>query len=67
MATSVWDKLALDVHGCNLRSPWLIGLGTSLPEVLRVDVVLIVLWQLWKARVAEPPKLTGPGCTDLCC
>ena len=53
LATSVWDKLALDVQGCNLRFPWLIGLGISLPEVLRVNIVFIVLWQLWKARNAK--------------
>jgi len=38
---------------CDLvQRPWDIGVGVTLPDVLRVDFFLLLLWHLWKARNA---------------
>ena len=42
---------------------------TELPKGKWTDELPRVLWShnTMELSVAEPPKLTGPGCTDLCC
>jgi len=38
---------------CDLvQRPWDIGVGVTLPDMLRVDFFLLLLWHLWKARNA---------------
>ena len=32
------------------RRPWDIGVNVPLPDAVRLDIVLLILWHLWKCR-----------------
>ena len=51
-AQDLWARLGIFVQCEVVRRPWDIGVATSLPEAVRVDVILLILWHLWKARNA---------------
>jgi hypothetical protein len=36
----------------NVGSPWLLGVEINLPDSVRTDVMLLLLWHIWKARNA---------------
>ena len=52
VARHVWGALGVTPNPDTTRQPWLILLGSSLPEQVRIDVALLLLWQIWKARNA---------------
>ena len=35
-----------------MNDPWDIGVSTPLPDKVRLDIVLLILWHLWKSRNA---------------
>jgi hypothetical protein len=49
-ATAVWGRLGCATHSAKLRRPWLLGCFLSLPDEVRGDVFLTILWHIWKAR-----------------
>jgi len=36
----------------HMNDPWDIGVSTPLPDKVRLDIVLLILWHLWKSRIA---------------
>jgi len=36
-----------------MNDPWDIGVSTPLPDKVRLDIVLLILWHLWKSRNAD--------------
>ncbi|KAF8664642.1 hypothetical protein HU200_054351 [Digitaria exilis] len=51
-ASAVWSLLTILPQSTNCRYPWLIGKELLLPEAVHLDVILMILWHLWKARNA---------------
>jgi len=51
-AHAVWVRLGISMHCDLVQRPWDIVVGVTLPDVLRVDFFLLLLWHLWKARNA---------------
>ena len=51
-AQEVWRRLGVSVVGGMQRAPWVLGCELQLPHSVQVDVILLLLWQLWKARNA---------------
>ena len=49
-ARQVWARLGIPVPGDLVHRPWDVGSGIPLPYVVRLDIVLLLLWHLWKAR-----------------
>lgn len=51
-ATAVWARINIHPSTANCRYPWMIGKELQLPNSVHLDVILLILWQLWKARNA---------------
>ena len=51
-ARDVWARLGFFVPGNLVQRPWDIGVSTPLPDNVRLDIVLLILWHLWKSRNA---------------
>jgi len=49
-AHDVWECLGMSLHGDLVQRPWDIGVGVTLPDAIRVDFFLLLLWHIWKAR-----------------
>ncbi|KAF8673426.1 hypothetical protein HU200_048991 [Digitaria exilis] len=49
-AVAVWTPLGIDTHSGHFRRPWLLGQNLQLPTTVNLDVFLLVLWHIWKAR-----------------
>ncbi|KAF8673824.1 hypothetical protein HU200_048583 [Digitaria exilis] len=63
-ATAVWSLITITPRPVNCRFPWLIGQHLPLPQDTHLDVILLILWHVWKARNAAifdheliPPRL----------
>ncbi|KAF8733082.1 hypothetical protein HU200_015446 [Digitaria exilis] len=52
LAHRTWECLGVDLAGGSCRHPWLMGRELPLPPSVQYDVVLLIFWQLWKARNA---------------
>jgi hypothetical protein len=48
-AQAVWNRLQFTIQESTLRRPWDFALAFSLPEATRVNMMLLVLWHIWKA------------------
>ena len=53
VARQVWRRLGLDADTLDLRRPWQFPLNSMLPDTVCIDVVLLLLWHMWKARNAK--------------
>ncbi|KAG2554580.1 hypothetical protein PVAP13_9KG600601 [Panicum virgatum] len=51
-ARGVWARLGISVPDAIVRRPWDIGVNVPLPDAVRLDIVLLILWHLWKCRNA---------------
>ena len=51
-ARAVWDRLLIDIVGLTPRTPWLFGVSAPLPDQVHIDMILLTLWHIWKARNA---------------
>ncbi|KAG2562995.1 hypothetical protein PVAP13_8KG307200 [Panicum virgatum] len=51
-ARAVWGLLGIAVGDGMHQQPWLLGCELQLPHSVQADVMLLVLWQIWKARNA---------------
>ena len=49
-AVSVWCKIGISVNTENFKMPWLLGCNLGLPDSCQTDVILLLLWHIWKAR-----------------
>ena len=49
-ARAVWSCLGVSVHGDLVQRPWDIGVAIPHPGAIRIDIVLLILWHLWKSR-----------------
>lgn len=49
-AMAVWHLLGLDPQLDEFRRPWLLGQELHLPLAVNTDVMILVLWHIWKAR-----------------
>nr|TKW07520.1 hypothetical protein SEVIR_7G312532v2 [Setaria viridis] len=48
----VWNLLGISTQSKEFRRPWILCKELHLPEDVHLDVVLLMLWQIWKARNA---------------
>ena len=53
VARQVWRRLGLDADTLDPRRPWQFPLNSMLPDTVCIDVVLLLLWHMWKARNAK--------------
>ena len=57
MLVVVWELLGFDMYACDLRRPWLTGLGINLREQVRFGAMscssTVAFWQIWKPRNAK--------------
>ena len=49
----------------HMNDPWDIGVSTPLPENVRLDIVLLILWHLWKSRNAAIFDQTDSSSQDI--
>jgi len=49
LVVSLWTRLQITWNGGDIRVPWSAKHPDSLPASVWKDVILIVLWQVWKA------------------
>ena len=49
-ALAVWCRLQFVLTDTTLKRPWDFGAPTTLPTVLRLDIMMLLLWNVWKAR-----------------
>ncbi|KAG2624456.1 hypothetical protein PVAP13_3KG130900 [Panicum virgatum] len=49
---AVWDHLGITISDNMHRHPWLLGCELQLPHTVQTDVMLLLLWHIWKARNA---------------
>ncbi|KAF8728762.1 hypothetical protein HU200_018040 [Digitaria exilis] len=52
IARNVWESIGVSVQPGLYKQPWLLGHELPLPLSVALDVMLVILWQLWKARNA---------------
>ena len=48
-ARAVWDHLGIAIGDDVHRHPWLLGCELQLPDTVQADVMLLLLWHIWKA------------------
>lgn len=51
-AVSIWNRLHITLLGDVFRRPWELVLTNDLPKTVHVDMILLILWHVWKARNA---------------
>ncbi|KAF8733786.1 hypothetical protein HU200_014633 [Digitaria exilis] len=51
-ARGVWNRLGVSSRPDSWRHPWLLGTELQLPPSVHHDVILLILWHIWKARNA---------------
>ncbi|KAF8670727.1 hypothetical protein HU200_050392 [Digitaria exilis] len=49
-AVQVWVILGANSHEDDCRRPWMVATPAGLPQSVHLDVILLLLWNLWKAR-----------------
>ena len=64
-ARDVWARLGFSVPSSLVQRPWDIGVSTPLPENVRLDIVLLILWHLWKSRNAAIFDHTDSSSQDI--
>ncbi|KAF8671333.1 hypothetical protein HU200_050046 [Digitaria exilis] len=52
IAGSIWDCIGVAVSEDHYKRPWLLEAEAQLPRQVALDVFLVILWQIWKARNA---------------
>jgi hypothetical protein len=48
----VWRRVGIGNTSNRFRRPWLLGVELHLPTPVQLDVIMLILWQIWKARNA---------------
>lgn len=48
-ALGTWGLLGIQPHPHDCRHPWLVGRELQLPGTVLLDVILLILWHIWKA------------------
>ena len=66
-AQEVWSRLGVSVQAGLVRRPGDIGAGIPLPDAVRVDAIVLILWHLWKARNAAIFDNANSNSTDVLC
>ncbi|KAF8657007.1 hypothetical protein HU200_060340 [Digitaria exilis] len=51
-AISIWGCLGIDANASNFRYPAHLGQELEIPHQVQTDVMLLLLWHIWKARNA---------------
>jgi hypothetical protein len=51
-ARTVWALLGIEHLFGDCRCPWILGKELCLPAAVHLDVILLILWHIWKARNA---------------
>lgn len=51
-ARRIWDLLKIAIGEGDQRRPAAIGASLDFPPSVRLDVVLVLLWNIWKSRNA---------------
>ena len=64
-ARGVWARLGISVPDAIVRRPWDIGVNVPLPDAVRLDIVLLILWHLWKCRNAVVFDQNDSGSLDV--
>ncbi|KAF8645681.1 hypothetical protein HU200_066127 [Digitaria exilis] len=49
-ALAVWQTVGIAISTYEHRSPWFLGMELPLPSSVRLDILLLMLWHIWKAR-----------------
>lgn len=52
MASDVWALVNINIHPGAHRQPWFLGKDLPLPSQISLDVVMMIMWEIWKARNA---------------
>jgi hypothetical protein len=63
-AARVWDRLNINIQAGDQKTPWFIGQTINLLAEVRLDMMLIILWHIWKARdtlIFEAADITTLG------
>ena len=60
-------QCGVSVQAGLVRRPWDIGAGIPLPDAVRVDAIVLILWHLWKARNAAIFDNANLNSTDVLC
>ncbi|KAF8686952.1 hypothetical protein HU200_043230 [Digitaria exilis] len=51
-AMEVWHRIKINMRPGGFRQPWSLWAEVQLPDSVQMDVIVLVLWQIWKARNA---------------
>ncbi|KAF8662298.1 hypothetical protein HU200_056505 [Digitaria exilis] len=51
-ASAVWHLMGISLQPEAHKTPWLIGVNPHLPAQVQTDVMLVVMWHIWKVRTA---------------
>ncbi|KAG2589371.1 hypothetical protein PVAP13_5NG239162, partial [Panicum virgatum] len=46
----VWHRLGITVSNGTHQKPWTLGCELQLPQSVHMDAMMLMLWQIWKAR-----------------
>ena len=49
-AIETWERLHITILGDTFRRPWEIQVTSVLSVTVKLDMILLVLWHIWKAR-----------------
>ncbi|RCV46324.1 hypothetical protein SETIT_9G522400v2, partial [Setaria italica] len=52
-AQDSWARLGITVDPRGHTMPWLLGCALPLPDQIRTDIAILILWHIWKARNAK--------------
>jgi hypothetical protein len=69
----VWRLVGIDNTSNRFHRPWLLGAELHLPTPVQLDVIMLILWQIWKAcnalifdhRTSLPQDIIGKVVHDL--
>ena len=49
-AIGTWGRLHITILGDTFRRPWELDLAVALPKAVKVDMLLLIHWHIWKTR-----------------
>ncbi|KAG2608927.1 hypothetical protein PVAP13_4KG005381, partial [Panicum virgatum] len=50
ISSRVWGSLHISIRNDSFRRPWETDPVNTLPKTVSVDMLLMLLWHIWKAR-----------------
>ncbi|KAF8714952.1 hypothetical protein HU200_027493 [Digitaria exilis] len=51
-ALVIWQTTEIEISANEHRFPWFLGKEFSLPSNVWLDIILLILWHIWKGRNA---------------